>query len=265
MSGTMGVHQYPSPERRAKEQAEREAKLIADKDREVAAAGFGVEPTTESWHYKRTCTHCGCVWAGLHCIHDGYQNPCGKCGKRPTPVETEVCCGCEFDWEDDEEYIKNKMLKEILQKVDKNGEHPIYENGAIIYPSLCISTQDTPCNNCGECANERITEKSREVTGAGFGVSPFAKLPDGVPDGYVVTRPTDQEDAVVNLLKEYTHTITTQRKALEALWELIPIARSIWECGILSTERELWGIYEDSDTLDQFITAINKETDDETD
>lgn len=39
-----------------------------------------------SWHFKRTCLHCGFVWAGLHCRHDGYQNPCPQCGVRPTPV-----------------------------------------------------------------------------------------------------------------------------------------------------------------------------------
>lgn len=55
----------------------------------------------ESWHFKRTCPQCGCVWAGLHCPHDGYQNPCGKCGKRPEPIPGD--CDCEFDWKDEEE------------------------------------------------------------------------------------------------------------------------------------------------------------------
>ena len=40
-----------------------------------------------SWHYLRTCEYCGEIWQGLHCIHDGYQNPCPKCGKRPTVIE----------------------------------------------------------------------------------------------------------------------------------------------------------------------------------
>lgn len=55
----------------------------------------------ESWHYKRTCEHCGCIWAGLHCPHDGVQNRCPKCGKIPTVSSDE--CNCEFDWEDEEE------------------------------------------------------------------------------------------------------------------------------------------------------------------
>lgn len=36
-----------------------------------------------SWHYKRTCAFCGHVWYGLHCPHDGHQNPCPKCNKKP--------------------------------------------------------------------------------------------------------------------------------------------------------------------------------------
>lgn len=45
------------------------------------------ENTPETaWHYLKTCLHCGYQWKGLHCIHDGYQNPCGNCGIRPTPI-----------------------------------------------------------------------------------------------------------------------------------------------------------------------------------
>jgi len=40
----------------------------------------------ESWHYKRTCEFCGTTWYGLHCPHDGYQNPCVGCGRVPTVV-----------------------------------------------------------------------------------------------------------------------------------------------------------------------------------
>lgn len=36
----------------------------------------------ESTHYLREC-ECGHRWYGHHCPHDGYQNPCSKCGKRP--------------------------------------------------------------------------------------------------------------------------------------------------------------------------------------
>ena len=38
------------------------------------------------WHYKRVCKACGKWWYGLHCPHDGYQNPCPHCGARPRPV-----------------------------------------------------------------------------------------------------------------------------------------------------------------------------------
>lgn len=37
-----------------------------------------------STHYHRVCEYCGESWAGLHCPHDGYQNPCPHCGERPT-------------------------------------------------------------------------------------------------------------------------------------------------------------------------------------
>lgn len=40
----------------------------------------------ESLHYRRTCEFCGTSWLGLHCPHDGYQNPCDACDKRPTVI-----------------------------------------------------------------------------------------------------------------------------------------------------------------------------------
>ncbi len=57
----------------------------------------------ESWHYTRTCESCGCIWAGLHCPHDGHQNSCPECSVTPSVVQGD--CECEFDWEDDEEYV----------------------------------------------------------------------------------------------------------------------------------------------------------------
>lgn len=44
--------------------------------------------TEESYHFKRICLHCGQKWWGLHCPHDGIQNPCPGCGIEPTPVAT---------------------------------------------------------------------------------------------------------------------------------------------------------------------------------
>lgn len=43
----------------------------------------------ESVHYHRQCYQCGETWAGLHCPHDGYQNPCPKCGARPDTIAAE--------------------------------------------------------------------------------------------------------------------------------------------------------------------------------
>lgn len=50
----------------------------------------------DPWHFMRTCTQCGYIWHGLHCIHDRFQNPCGKCGETPKPVDDEGCT-CEFN------------------------------------------------------------------------------------------------------------------------------------------------------------------------
>jgi hypothetical protein len=40
----------------------------------------------QAWQYKRICLFCGHEWYGLHCPHDGHQNPCPSCGKRPEVV-----------------------------------------------------------------------------------------------------------------------------------------------------------------------------------
>ena len=48
------------------------------------------EDGEKPWHYRRVCLSCGGVWWGLHCPHDGYQNPCPSCGVRP---ETVHCAG----------------------------------------------------------------------------------------------------------------------------------------------------------------------------
>lgn len=48
----------------------------------------GDEP---SYLYRRVCNQCGEVWGGLHCPHDGVQNPCPGCGAvpdgKPTPLQ----------------------------------------------------------------------------------------------------------------------------------------------------------------------------------
>ena len=48
--------------------------------------GDSEEGTPETaWHYFRTCSHCSEQWYGVHCPHDGIQNPCPKCGNVPLP------------------------------------------------------------------------------------------------------------------------------------------------------------------------------------
>lgn len=45
---------------------------------------------SDDWHYDRVCLFCGHEWRGLHCPHDGYQNPCNECGNTPIPIPVEV-------------------------------------------------------------------------------------------------------------------------------------------------------------------------------
>lgn len=54
------------------------------------------EPDEEqSWHYWRECHLCGHAEGGyLHCMHDGIQNACHKCGGRMSTVSGE--CECAF-------------------------------------------------------------------------------------------------------------------------------------------------------------------------
>lgn len=53
----------------------------------------------ELWHFRRTCSNCGYVWGGLHCPHEGYQNPCPQCETFPEVVrEPPDGCACEFDF-----------------------------------------------------------------------------------------------------------------------------------------------------------------------
>lgn len=58
-----------------------------------------IDEHEELWHYRRTCASCGHMWGGLHCIHDGFQNPCPRCNTRPIPVPDASYdgCDCEFD------------------------------------------------------------------------------------------------------------------------------------------------------------------------
>jgi hypothetical protein len=44
-----------------------------------------------STHYQRTCVYCGNTWLGLHCVHDGYQNACPNCERKPNPIDYHEC------------------------------------------------------------------------------------------------------------------------------------------------------------------------------
>ena len=50
--------------------------------------------TDEYYHHQRVCLNCGYTWWGLHCPHDGYQNPCKECDWTPEPVIGSEKCRC---------------------------------------------------------------------------------------------------------------------------------------------------------------------------
>lgn len=53
-----------------------------------------------STHYQRTCMYCGATWLGLHCVHDGYQNPCPNCDRKPVTIDYHDCiCMTVIDME----------------------------------------------------------------------------------------------------------------------------------------------------------------------
>lgn len=59
---------------------------------EFWADPFETDPVgaVEPWHYLRVCLFCGGHWWGLHCPHDGHQNPCPHCDTRPI-TRTDGC------------------------------------------------------------------------------------------------------------------------------------------------------------------------------
>lgn len=91
----------------------------------------------ESYHYFRTCLFCGHEWYGLHCPHDGYQNPCSQCGKYPI-VWPDVD-GVDFvqrrQQMDNGNFLESVLspLQPILstiyvQRIEKDHEQALIEN-----------------------------------------------------------------------------------------------------------------------------------------
>ena len=67
-----------------------------------------------NYHYWRECHNCG--YAGnnyLHCVHDGVQSRCVRCGEELPTIEGE--CECEF-------CITEKDIEEYLSQQREKGE-----------------------------------------------------------------------------------------------------------------------------------------------
>lgn len=85
-----------------------------------------------STHYERVCLNCGYTWLGLHCPHDGYQNPCGHCREKPKTVETTKDTTCECNGATDlvelKTEIQDLIRNEKLKLLDEVRERVIGEN-----------------------------------------------------------------------------------------------------------------------------------------
>jgi len=88
-----------------------------------------------------------------------------------------------------------------------------------------------------------IAAKDREVAGCQFGCD---------PDKIGQARRDHMEQRVAEVTyDDLLKTITNQRKALEALWDIIHLVPSL--------SKPNWDIMQQVNTLDDFISAINKE------
>lgn len=71
-------------------------------------------------HYERVCLNCGYTWLGLHCPHDGYQNPCPICEVKPKQVIQTHDDNCEgvIDQEEFTQSITNLLETERERVLD---------------------------------------------------------------------------------------------------------------------------------------------------
>lgn len=81
----------------------------------------------EVLHFHRTCQNCGKNWWGLHCPHDGYQNPCPECGYKPI-VLNDHYCDCEFvaPVSEIEAHTRQQVQKAQLEVVKEISEDSKY-------------------------------------------------------------------------------------------------------------------------------------------
>ena len=65
-------------------------------------------------HYERTCWSCGYTWLGLHCPHDGYQNECGNCNRKPSVIDYHDCtCKGVTDLEEATQAIEALITEQV--------------------------------------------------------------------------------------------------------------------------------------------------------
>lgn len=98
----------------------------------------GVRQVLEDYatHYERVCLMCGAVWLGLHCPHDGYQNPCPKCDTKPAPKTTleEDTCNGVTDIDEVLPALQEIMLGMLPEEDDvKPGSAAKMKSGEFVY------------------------------------------------------------------------------------------------------------------------------------
>lgn len=69
------------------------------------------------FHHQLVCRFCGNTWWGLHCPHDGYQNPCPGCDKPPIPIKGNCECELVIPMDVAEAHYRKKFVEELLEKM----------------------------------------------------------------------------------------------------------------------------------------------------
>jgi hypothetical protein len=118
-------------------------------------------------HYERVCQSCGYVWLGLHCPHDGYQNPCPNCAERPATLEIKepyTVCGCNGTVDLDE--LRQSLILWHQTEKEKYAMEARIDELEHVDGYECYWTQikDTPDIKTDIDIDERITQLSSQLT-----------------------------------------------------------------------------------------------------
>lgn len=74
------------------------------------------------YHHQLVCQFCGETWWGLHCPHDGYQNPCPNCDVPPTPLKGNCTCELVMPVKTAQDIINNEKIEAVKDALTKSEE-----------------------------------------------------------------------------------------------------------------------------------------------